>query len=87
MAKNRQKAFIIDDETQATLAALDAASKEQARWNAGQELLKRIDLAFDRCSRRVLQALTLDLARVVIKDATLEDLRAQVIELEEVIGI
>jgi len=64
-----------------------AKDNDRARYDAGQELLKLIDLAFTRCSRNALQGVTLDLARVVIKDATLEDLRARVIDLEEVIGL
>jgi len=63
----------------------DIHERQQAR--EGQELLKLIDLAFDRCSRKALKDVTIDLARVVIKDATLEDLRARVIDLEEVIGL
>jgi len=61
----------------------DEDTRERQQAQAGQALLKLIELAFTRCSRRVLQALAIDLARVVIKDATLEDLRAQIIELEE----
>ena len=79
--------FVIDDETLETLAALDEASRDRARYDAGQELLLAIDVAFDRCSRKVLKDMTIDLARVVIKAATLEDLRARMIDLVEVIGL
>jgi len=87
MAKDKGTVRRFESDMPVELVIMGDDPDDRARYDAGQELLKRIDLAFSRCSRRVLQALAIDLARVVIKDATLEDLRAQVIDLEEVIGL
>ena len=87
MAKDTQRMVVVPEATKRALAEQSAERCERARYDAGQELLLAIEVAFDRCSRKVLKDMTIDLARVVIKAATLEDLRARMIDLVEVIGL
>lgn len=61
--------------------------RERATLEAGQKLLRLIDQAFIYCSRRRLHELTIALAQIALYNLDLEAIRAQIIQLEEDLGL
>ena len=87
MKKNRQSVFVLDDEKMDTSKALDAASQGQAKCAAEQRLFNVINWALSNVSRRGVYRIMMEIVRKWVCVATLEELRAMVIQIEEDLGI
>lgn len=66
---------------------VEASPQELAKYLAGRKLLGLIDQSSTQLSRRKLLEWTRVFARVVMIDATLEEVRGYIILLEEDLGL
>ena len=83
MRKYLQSMFVIPDKTKAALAKMDESRREQETYDAGQQLFHLVSLAHSRLSRARLCDYAHDLAVEMMKSATLEEIRACCMRLEE----
>ena len=83
MGKGKQLVFIVPTATKILLAAQSDERRKQAKYDAGQRWFELVTLAHSRLSRARLCDYAHDLAAQVMPSATLEDIRACCMWLEE----
>lgn len=87
MLSPREKTYLFGREPRETIPCITEETRERATYDAGQRLLDLISLAHSRLSRGRLADYAHDLAGDMMDNATLEDLRAWCMRLEEEMGL